>query len=225
MNCTQGEFMEKRNFLLIIILILLNSCAHVNRSPESGYSSIDMKSSSSTATFLSGTRDLQSQKTLAELGMSNEDLMTPEGQQKFQEAVAIKSLELQLVDEREKKQYFQNIPWFKDTHEQLEFLKQNGYYARQTWLRKKGIGKRPVEIDKNTEDLIAAKDIALGMPLELVKRSWGNPDFVEVAGNVMYGNQRWRYKRYTPSPEGYRLQSRIIYFESGKVAGWEQVDH
>lgn len=217
--------MEKRNFLFIIILILLNACAHVTRSSESGYSSINGVSTSTYGSFLSGARDQQSQKILAELGLSNEDLMTPEGQLKFQEAVAIKSLESQLVDEREKRQYFQNLPWLKDTHEQLAFLQQNGYYARQTWLRKKGIGKRPVEIDKNTEDLISAKDIALGMPLELVKRSWGNPDFVEVAGNAMYGNQRWRYKRYTPSAEGYRLQSRIIYFESGKVAGWEQVDH
>ena len=58
-----------------------------------------------------------------------------------------------------------------------------------------------------------------------MKKSWGLPDSVEVAGNPIYGNERWRYKRYTPSPEGYRLQSRIIYFESGKVAGWEQVDH
>jgi len=165
------------------------------------------------------------QKTLVELGMSLDELTSPEGQIKFQEALELRSLESQLLDEREKKQYYQNVPWFKDSHEQLEFLKQNGYYARQIWLRKKGVGKRPVELDKSSEDLIATKDIALGMPLELVKRSWGNPDFVEVAGNSMYGNQRWRYKRYTPSPEGYRLQSRVIYFESGKVAGWEQIDH
>lgn len=216
--------MEKRNFLLISIIVLFTSCTHISRSPESGYSA-NLGNSSSNSSFLLGTRDLQSQKILAELGMSNDDLMTTEGQLKFQQAIAIKNLESQLLDEREKRQYFQNIPWFKDTQEQLEFLKQNGYYARQTWLRKKGVGKRPIEIDKNTEELIAAKDIALGMPLDLVRKSWGAPDYVEVAGNAMYGNQRWRYKRYTPSSDGYHLQSRIIYFESGKVAGWEQIDH
>lgn len=216
--------MEKRNFLFIAILVLITACTHISRSPQSGYTS-DTGISTFNSSSLLGTRDLPTQRILAELGMSDEDLMKPEAQLKFQHAIAIKNLESQLTDEREKKQYFQNIPWFKDTQEQLEFLKQNGYYARQTWLRKKGVGKRPVEIDKNTEELIAAKDIALGMPLDLVKRSWGTPDSIEVAGNAMYGNQRWRYKRYTPTSDGYHLQSRIIYFESGKVAGWEQVDH
>ncbi len=63
------------------------------------------------------------------------------------------------------------------------------------------------------------------MPAELVRRSWGSPDNVDVAGNPLYGNERWRFKRYSPSPEGYRLQSKLVYFEGGKVVGWEQIEH
>jgi hypothetical protein len=162
---------------------------------------------------------------MAELGMNIEDLNTPEGLQKVKKAVEVKNLESVLSDERERKQYYKNLPWLKDEDEHLDFLKQNGYYARQAWLRKKAIGKRSTDIDKETEDLIAAKDITVGLPNEIVRRSWGSPDSIDVAGNPIYGNERWRYKRYTPSPEGYRLQSRIVYFEAGKVVGWEQLDH
>lgn len=204
---------------LFIVLKLITSCSHIQRSSESGYSQDSIPSDAIL------TYDHSTQKILAELGMTENDLNTADGIKKFKEKIEIKSREAQLYDDREKKQYYQNLPWFKDTEEQLEFLRQNGYYARHIWLRKKNIGKRPVELDKPTEDLIASKDIALGMPAEFVKRSWGNPDSIDVAGNSLYGNERWRYKRYTPSPEGYKLQSRIIYFESGKVAGWEQIDH
>jgi hypothetical protein len=72
---------------------------------------------------------------------------------------------------------------------------------------------------------VSAKDIVVGMPNDIVRRSWGSPDSIDVAGNPLYGNERWRYKRQMPSSEGYRLQSRIVYFEAGKVVGWEQVDH
>lgn len=227
--------MKKRNFhfIFFILLILhLCSCVHISRSTQSGYS--DTTNDKITSIYSGTNAEMSTQsihndklmlKLAAESGLKPEDLATPEGQMKFREALELKALEAQLTDEREKKQYYQNLPWLKDKQEQVEFLKQNGYFARQIWLREKGIGKRPTEIDKPTEDLIANKDIALGMPLEFVKRSWGNPDSVEIAGNSLFGNQRWKYKRYTPSPEGYRLQSRVIYFEGGKVAGWEQIDH
>ncbi len=217
--------MKKWNLLVICFLFLLCSCSHLDRSPESGYSSASKKSKHLNTSHSSSLSHQQWQKTLAQLGMSAEELQSPEGQMKFQEALEIKSRELQLTDEREKRQYFQNQPWLKNPQEQLDFLKQNGYYARQMWLRKKGVGKRPLEPDEATEDLIAAKDIALGMPFDYVKKSWGQPDSIDISGNALYGNQRWRYKRYTPSTDGYQLQSRIIYFESGRVAGWEQIDH
>lgn len=212
--------MRKGIFLCLFFNLFLTSCIHLSRSPQSGY--IDNSISQSQPLNLT---DPQIQKLMSENGLTPDDLNTPEGRIQFLDLIEIKNRETQLIDDREKRQYFQNLPWFHDNKEQLEFLRQNGYYARLQWLRKKGVGKRPVELDKNTEDLIANKDIALGMPSEFVRRSWGNPDSVDVAGNPIYGNQRWRYKKYAPSPEGYRLQSRIIYFESGKVAGWEQIDH
>lgn len=209
--------MRKWIFILAILYFIL-ACGHLERSAKSGYSSEIPKSE------VSWQLDKNSLKLLAELGMTENDLLTPEGQKKFQEKQEIIHRESLLFDERERKQYYQNLPWFKNTEEQVEFLRQNGYYGRLLWLRKRGIGKRPIELDSTTEDLIASKDIALGMQTDFVKRSWGTPDSIEIAGNPLYGNERWRYKRYSPTPDGFRLQSRIIYFESGKVVGWEQRD-
>lgn len=214
-----------RRGIFLITLLNLAGCGHFVRSPQSGYSA-DRQRPANT----DGRRDLDLYKqnlntVLAEQGMSPEDLRTPEGLNRIQTALEIKTLESQLGGDREKKQYYKSLPWLKDEAEQLEFLRQNGYFARQSWLSKKGIGRRSTDVDKPTEDLIASKDIALGMPNEIVRRSWGSPDVVEVAGNPIYGNERWRYKRYAPSPDGYRLQSRVVYFEAGKVVGWEQIDH
>lgn len=65
----------------------------------------------------------------------------------------------------------------------------------------------------------AANDIFLGMPMERVKQAWGTPRRVEVAGNPELLNQRWIY------PDGpferFGSNARIIYFERGRVVGWE----
>lgn len=216
--------MRKGIFLLPIILTLA-ACGHMARSTQSGYYSSD--DSEDAARDPQGDHFVQANlgRILAEQGMTMDDLKSDDGFVKVQNALEIKKLEARMTTERERKQYYKTLPWLKDENEQVEFLRQGGYFARQSWIRKKGIGKRATEIDKTQEDLVATKDISVGMPNELVRRSWGAPDSIDVAGNPIYGNERWRYKRYTPSPDGYRLQSRIIYFESGKVVGWEQVDH
>ena len=215
----------RKGIFLLLNLILLTSCEHFARSTQSGYYSSDNSPESYRTPQNFEYSNQRLTRLISEKGMSLNDLNSPEGRMKVQTAMEIKNLESLLLGDRERKQYYKTLPWLKDEREQLDFLRQNGYYARQAWIRRKGIGKRATDVDKADEDLIATKDIAVGMPNELVRRSWGAPDSVDVAGNPIYGNERWRYKRYTPSPDGYRLQSRVVYFESGKVVGWEQIDH
>jgi hypothetical protein len=69
--------------------------------------------------------------------------------------------------------------------------------------------------------LIEKNDVSVGMSQKAVTESWGDPDLVEVAGDPIYGNERWRYSRYISSNDGYNKQVRVIYFESGRVVGWE----
>ena len=59
------------------------------------------------------------------------------------------------------------------------------------------------------------------MTTDQVQESWGEPDLVEVAGNPVYGNKRWKYRKFVSSEDGYTQQTRIVYFEAGKVSGWE----
>jgi hypothetical protein len=161
---------------------------------------------------------------MSDLGITPDSLNKPEILKKYEMQLTIKNYERNLSTDREKKQYYNSIPWFKTEEEQMTFLKQPGYEARLLWMRNKNFGKRSTQLDDESADLIEKKDIALGMSQDSVKKSWGNPDTIEIAGNPLYRNERWKYKKYVSSTEGYKLQKRIIYFESGKLVGWEQLD-
>jgi hypothetical protein len=85
-------------------------------------------------------------------------------------------------------------------------------------------GISSAERDQDSQERVAAaidrRDLIRGMSMEEVKASWGSPSEIEVAGHASLGNQRWRYL------EGLGLdrdttKSRLIYFESGRVMGWE----
>ena len=52
---------------------------------------------------------------------------------------------------------------------------------------------------KVRQRLIDNKDITLGMNQKAVLESWGEPEIVEVAGNPVYGNERWKYSKFVSS--------------------------
>ena len=58
-----------------------------------------------------------------------------------------------------------------------------------------------------------ANDVIIGMEKNDVLESLGKPIRVEVAGNPRNENERWLYRL--------NGSSKYIYFESGKVQGWE----
>ena len=81
----------------------------------------------------------------------------------------------------------------------------------------------------NDEQPIAAKtseteeqdQLQIGMPKHHVRRYFGRPSMVEVAGNPVYGNERWTYTTRVSTPEGYYTEEKVIYFEDGQIVGWE----
>lgn len=73
----------------------------------------------------------------------------------------------------------------------------------------------------DSQSLIENGDIAIGMSREAVRESWGTPQVVEVSGTSKFGNERWTYREYLPSRDGYVSQDRVIIFKSGRVAGWK----
>lgn len=221
--------------LVLLVLIVLNiHCEHIQiqRSDSSGYGPNAKKqkeyflppSANAQGAYNLNFGEQLNQKILNEMGLSPEALQDPELKKKYDMQVLIKGKEKYLTDERERKQYYNALPWFKNEDERIEFLYQPGYEARLTWMRKHKFGKRATEVEEDIAEMIDKKDITLGMSQDWVKKSWGAPDLVEVAGNPIYKNERWKYKKYVSSVEGYKLQKRIVYFEGGKVVGWEQLD-
>jgi hypothetical protein len=59
------------------------------------------------------------------------------------------------------------------------------------------------------------------MPQDYVRRSWGEPVNVEISGNPIYKNERWKYQRQVSTAQGFRKETRFVYFEGGRVVGWE----
>ena len=74
---------------------------------------------------------------------------------------------------------------------------------------------------RGVRDAVSKSDIVLGMNKDAVIESWGEPEAVEVAGNQLYGNEKWVYTEYIPSSEGYQREERVVIFEAGKVVGWQ----
>ena len=58
-----------------------------------------------------------------------------------------------------------------------------------------------------------ASTVAMGMSKDEVLMSFGKPARVEIAGNPSFENERWLYTQ--------NGSMKYIYFESGRVGGWE----
>lgn len=133
----------------------------------------------------------------------------------------LQQLESKLETTREKQQYSKILPWFNSDEEKIEFLSLPNLDERQRWIQANKIWRRSQAPSAEVRSLIEGGDISVGMPMDYVKKSWGEPQNVEVSGNPIYKNERWRYSRYVSSQDGYRLEKRVVYFESGRVTGWE----
>ena len=61
------------------------------------------------------------------------------------------------------------------------------------------------------------RDVVLDMPMQDVHEAWGEPRDIETAGEAAAGNQRWTYL------DGISKLGRVrmVYFERGKVVGWD----
>lgn len=133
----------------------------------------------------------------------------------------IRELEKKISTRQERQMYSKLLPWFLSDEERINFLSQSTFEDKQEWIQTSGILGRQGTLTQKYKKLIDSQDIAIGMPNEIVKKSWGDPFEVEVSGNPLYKNEKWKYLRSISSAEGFRQEKRIIYFENGKVVGWE----
>lgn len=164
--------------------------------------------------------NLELQKYAYELGFDPKQELTPEQKQQIVNRKRVRELERTLDSQSERLQYSKVLPWLSGDQEKIDLLSIPSVEGRQVWINKNKIWSRAKNL-KDFDDVLDSQDIAIGMPADYVKKSWGEPDDVEVSGNPIYRNERWQYSRQVATPQGYRQERRYVYFEGGRVVGWE----
>lgn len=136
-------------------------------------------------------------------------------------SIRIKDYERQLKTNREKELYSKLLPWFRDQDEKLDYLSLPSLQEKQEWAANKKIWNRAKNPNDEMKNLMLNQDIAIGMPMDYVLKSWGDPLIKEVSGNPLFKNEKWKYSRSISTQDGFKQEKRTVYFEGGKVVGWE----
>ncbi|MCC2679069.1 MAG: hypothetical protein K0R29_1645 [Pseudobdellovibrio sp.] len=163
---------------------------------------------------------LEIQKFAYELGLDPKKPLSDDEKKQIANRKRLRELERALDSSKERLQYSKVLPWLKNDDEKIELLNIPSVEGRQVWINKNRIWSRAQDL-KEFDEVVESQDIALGMPAEYVKKSWGEPVNVEISGNPIYRNERWQYNKQVATPQGYKQEKRYVYFEGGRVVGWE----
>jgi hypothetical protein len=206
---------------LLVTAVGLSACGMLQRDPRTGYT--DSDAPSYRATDFYKERELHKETTAREeMGWDDGRALSDDEQDALETRMKLKKLESKLDSTQEKRQYYRLKGVMRSDGERIAFLKIPTVDARERWSRNRGLGGGAEDIESDAiASIIEKNDVAIGMSQRAVVESWGDPDSIETAGDPVYGNERWRYSRYVASNDGYQKQNRVIYFESGRVAGWE----
>lgn len=206
--------------LLVILPLALGACAQFQRSMNSGYGSRNPKvinTYSSTETLRSNS---DTTRVAYEMGFNPNNMSADEAHQ-VQQRIQLRDLEKSRDSRQAKEQYSKVLPWLKDDAEKIELLTIPSLEGRQSWINRNNIWSRARVPVARMKELIDSQDIAVGMPMEYVRRAWEDPLAVETSGNPIYKNERWKYMRNVPGSDGFHQQKRFVYFEGGRVVGWD----
>lgn len=212
-------------FTLSMMILGLSACSLIQeRSPSSGY----YRNGDEVSAYQS-VDDFYRDRARKKWGQAKEELGIMKHTQELseREAQAVRArLKLQQMEDQldysmEKKQYYGYKPYFKTDSERIHFLSLPNREVRERFAKARGIAAVNNQIGAESLRAIENTDVHKGMLREAVVQSWGEPDLKEVAGSDVYGNERWHYKKLVSSEEGYKQETRILYFESGRVVGWE----
>jgi outer membrane protein assembly factor BamE (lipoprotein component of BamABCDE complex) len=201
--------------LATVAFISLSACSTLHRSRESGYDNAH-----GGPGFSPDRKAFDREQSAGELGikghLSDDDVSAVDSHTRLRKSEAL------LVGRRERDQYFKNKPYMRNDVDGLEFLALDSFEDRNRWLNAHGIYGADTPHKPEIQALVDLNDITTGMTKQAVRDSWGEPELVEVAGNPLYGNERWAYSEQLPSSDGFQTEKRIVYFEGGRVTGWER---
>ena len=217
--------MQKNLFILLISTIVLggvlSSCASLQRSGNSGYRASTNDYDTDLSRDSLDRRNIKSDEAARELGYSSSRSLTDPERKNLEDRLALERAEKNLNSKKEKEQYYTYKPMMKSDRDRMQFLEIPTLEGRDRWLSSHGYfdGEK---FSSEAQEAIESEDIVVGMTEKAVRQSWGDPEMVEVAGDPLYGNARWKYTKNVPSQDGYLTEKKIIYFEAGRVAGWEK---
>ncbi len=214
---------------ILILILFLSACSHEIKTAEREELKNDAEKTkikteritdpkNQIKSTVANDKDLE--KYAYELGFDPKAGLTNDERSAVSERRRVRELERTLDSEKDRRHYSKVLPLFQTDKEKIEYLSIDSIEGRQAWVNRNKIWSR-IKSNKDFQELVDSQDIAVGMTAELVKKSWGDPESVDHSGNEIYKNERWKYTRDVPSPSGYKRERRFVYFEGGRVVGWE----
>ena len=160
------------------------------------------------------------EKYAYELGYNPKMPLTATETELVKDRAQIRKMERVIQTEKEQTHYAKILPLMQADREKIEYLTLPTIESRLAWANRNKIWNRS-KPDPKMLDVSDKQDIAVGMTTQLVRRAWGEPESVEASGNPIYKNERWKYVKDVATSNGYKRERRFVFFESGKVIGWE----
>lgn len=203
-------------------LLAGTACAQIqfHRSDASGYGE-EASTPSTAQAYYHEKYTAQWNYARKDLGIPPNHTLTDADIHAIHTRMVLLRLEKTLRYEKERKQYYSLKPFFHGDGERIQFLELPTQETRAQWAQQHGITTDDSKVDPTTAVIIQNNDIARGMTPSQVRQSWGEPNDIEYAGDPVYENERWHYRMQVSTENGYKRQTRFVYFESGRVAGWE----
>ena len=210
--------MDTLRFLIVAMVMGLSACASLfERDARSGYT---YSGDATVNDFYQERGHKAEADAREELGYNNRSLTDAE-RERLDERLRLHRMEEKLQSKRDRKQYYSVRNAMRGDRERINFLSLPNFEIKQKWLQTRGLLKEEENFPDSIARAIEANDIALGMTPKAVRESWGDPDLVETAGDPLYGYERWNYHRFIASNDGYQKELRSVFFEGGRVVGWE----
>ncbi len=213
--------------LLLLFSSFLISCSTLKTADRTELQTDEVKREYVTLSHESNITNFQSDisdedltKYSYELGYDPQKGLSTEEKLEVKKRYQVRKLERTLDSEKERRHYSKIVPYLMTDQEKIDYLSIPSIEGRQAWVIRNKIWAR-AKSSKDFLDIVEVQDLTLGMTQDLVKKSWGDPESVEISGNIIYKNEKWRYIRDVPTANGYKRERRFVFFEGGRVIGWE----
>ncbi len=202
--------------LIVLLTLVCTGCSLMKRSPRSEY--YDDPYEHTIEQRPRTERDLAYVRSADELGYEGIQKLSPNQDLRVKMRAKLRIMENRLITTAEKKQYYSNKAYMKNDYQRIQFLALPPS-QRQAFLENQGILKKDYRSEWN--EAIEKNDVVPYMSREAVLESWGQPQKRQVAGNPVYGNEKWVYEDFGSDETGFLKKEKVLFFENGILTSWE----